>query len=55
MIIKSENMILDLLVQTDPKGIVELESKAGIVPSLAVWIRRLQMPPMSVTCPQGIC
>ena len=31
MIIKSENMILDLLVQTDPKGIVKFESEAGIV------------------------
>ena len=31
MIIKTENMILDLLVQTDAKGIVELESEAGIV------------------------
>ena len=31
MIIKAENMILDLLVQTDPKGIVKFESEAGIV------------------------
>ncbi len=31
MTVKAENMILDLLVQTNPKGIVELESTAGIV------------------------
>ena len=31
MNLKSENMILDLLVQTDAEGIVELESTAGRV------------------------
>ena len=31
MIIKSDNMVLDLLVQTNPRGIVELESEAGTV------------------------
>ena len=31
MIIKSDNMVLDLLVQTDPEGIVALESEVGVV------------------------
>jgi len=31
MTVKTDDLILDLLVQTDPKGIVELESAVGIV------------------------
>ena len=31
MIIKSDNMVLDLLVQTNPEGIVALESEVGVV------------------------